>query len=218
MSASESALRSSAKVESSVMVSSSISRISARCPRTIVTTSSRVTGSWVEWVSAGMGLLSYGIVVTDDGCLHAIDESALDTVDGEPDRVDDRPRARRPVRDHAHAVDAEERAATDGVGVEVVGDALEQEWRDDVGGLLGLRCAERGEHEARGGLERALHRLERDVAREAVRDDDVRMPGHEVTTLDVADEPRLAGEQRMGLLAELVALARLLAVGEQPHG
>ena len=65
-------------------------------------------------------------------------------------------------------------------------------------------------------------RLEGDVAGEPVGDDDVDLVGHHVAALDVADEPgagggegALAGQERVGLLDQRVALRLLLADGEE---
>src|SRR5262245_58463067 len=102
MSASESASRSSANFESIVIRDSSISRISARWPRMIPKTSSAVTGSWVECVSAGTRSL---LLLPSHRRLEAVDDAAVHTVGGEADRVDDGAGRRRAVRDHAHPVD-----------------------------------------------------------------------------------------------------------------
>ena len=64
---------------------------------------------------------------------------------------------------------------------------------------------------------RALEQLEHDVAREAVGDDDVDRAERHVAALDVAgeDQPRVVGQQPVGVDHEPVALALLVPVGEQ---
>ena len=66
-------------------------------------------------------------------------------------------------------------------------------------------------------LDRPLERLQRDVAREAVADDDVGLAVEQVAALGVAGEVEIArGEQLVRLERELVPLLRLLADREQP--
>src|SRR5688572_2478858 len=119
--------------------------------------------------------------------------------------------------DEAQAVDAEERRAAELRRVDAAGESSE-------GGTRQHRP------EARGGRRRqflAQHRpdraddafadLQRDVAGEAVADDDVRLALEQVTGLDVADERQPAGlEGAERLAGELIALERLLADREQP--
>src|SRR6478672_7627709 len=105
MSASESACRSSANRESRVICASSISRRSARFVHTIANTSAEPIGSWVEWVSAGMGCLflcslyllrllspGRGLRAALRHCLlQLLHDPGLHAVDREADRVHDRP-------------------------------------------------------------------------------------------------------------------------------
>ena len=68
------------------------------------------------------------------------------------------------------------------------------------------------------GADRPLERLQRDVAGEAVGDDDVGGAREDVAALGVAPEVEVArGEQLVRLERELVPLLRLLADREQPH-
>src|ERR1700730_4925074 len=205
MSASESASRSAVKLVSSLMRSSSISRTSASRSRRIRYTSSGPIGPCATWVSAGI-----------DGLLEPPDHAGLDAFLRDPNRVDDRARRRRAVRDDAHTVDAEEHRATGQVGIEY-GRRLEQQRSNDLARLLRLRRrVEHAEDELDGGAQRALERLEHDVAGETVGHDDVDRSVHEVAALDVAVEARDLLEQGERALAQLVALARFLAVRQQP--
>ena len=61
-------------------------------------------------------------------------------------------------------------------------------------------------------LDEPLADLERNVAGEAVADDDVGQPGEQVARLDVADETRVGSLQAaVGVAGQLVALRRFLA-------
>src|SRR3972149_4400261 len=68
-------------------------------------------------------------------------------------------------------------------------------------------------------LAQPLDKLDEDVAREAVADDDVGFARDKVVTLDVADEVEVAVlEQLVGLLGNTVALALFRAVAEYGNG
>src|SRR6478736_7877010 len=121
ISASESASRSAAKSESMTMRSSSISRISARRSRMIRNTSSGPIGLRSTWVSAGIG----------DGSLDPRDDFGLHTFLRAAHGIADGARIRRSVGDHADAVDAQQDAATLGIGVELVG-LFEQRGHHDL--------------------------------------------------------------------------------------
>jgi hypothetical protein len=117
------------------------------------------------------------------------------------------------VRDDAHAVDAEQQRATGVVGQQRCG-GFEHAQLQRVGNGRELRLVEHAEHHRGEPGERALNGLERDVAGEAVGDDHVGRRADEVAAFDVAPALHLA-EQRVRGLAQRVALAGLLAVGEQ---
>ena len=142
--------------------------------------------------------------------------SACTRVAGDTYRVDDRGGRRRPVRDDADALDAEQHRAAGVVGQERRG-GFQQAELQRVGrvgpGRAGL--VDDPEHEARQAHDRAFERLQRDVAGEAVGDDDIGAAPRDVAALDVADETLHVGEQLRRLLAERVALARLLTVRQQ---
>src|SRR2546423_4523627 len=204
MSASESASRSWVKLDSSLMRSSSISRISASRSRRIRYTSSGPMGPCATCVSAGI-----------DGFLEPPPHAGLDASLRDPNRVNDRARRRRAVRDDAHTVDTEQHRAAGQIGIEH-GRRLEQQRSDDLARLLRLgRRVEHAEDELDGGAQRPLERLEHDVAREPVGHDDVDRSVHEVATLDVATEAGHLLEQGERALAQLVALSGLLAVREE---
>src|SRR5262245_24894964 len=207
MSANESASRSSVKFDSSLMRSSSISRISARWARRMRYTSSGPIGPWATCVSAGI-----------DRLLEAPDDARLDALLGDAHRVDDCPGRGRAVRDHADAVDAEQDRPACQVGIEHAG-SVEEQRREDLARLLRLRRrVDDTEHKRDGGAQRAFERLQDDVAGETVGHDDVDRPVHEVASLDVAVETGQLLEEPERVLAQLVALAGLLAVGEQADG
>src|SRR4029450_7927182 len=179
MSASESASRSAVKLDSSLMRSSSISRISASRSRRIRYTSSGPIGPCATWVSAGI-----------DRLLEPPDHAGHDALLRDPHGVDDGARRRRTVRDDAHTVDAEEHGAAGHVGIERPC-RVEEQWGDDLARLLRLRRrVEHAEDELDGSAQGTLERLEHDVAGEPGGHDDVDRPVHEVAALDVAVEAR----------------------------
>src|SRR4051794_6899454 len=127
MSASESASRSSANLDSRVMRSSSISRISARRSRMIASTSSGPIGLRSTCVSAGIRHCLLDL--SDDVGVNGL-ERALD-------RVANGQRARRPMRDHADPLHAEEQRATYVVGIDLPG-GFEEQRQDDLARRTGL--------------------------------------------------------------------------------
>ena len=130
----------------------------------------------------------------------------------------------RAVGDHHGAAEAEQDRSAVAFRVEPRGELAQpaalQERADPCGPCGGQRGAQLG----RGEPDRALERLQRDVAREAVGDDHVELAGQQVAAFHVAREAqrqravrRVAGQQLVRAPGELVPLARLGPDGQQPH-
>src|SRR5688572_22169205 len=156
-------------------------------------------------VALGMG----GSQEVEDVRVHLL----LDEGRGRADRAADGARRRAAVADEDDAVDAEQRrAAVLGV-VELLLQALEGGPHEERAELR-LEVATDLLARALGNVaDHGLGQLEHHVAGEAVGDDHVHLAPQDVPALDVADEVhvRRLGQQAVRLLAELVALARLLA-------
>jgi len=93
-------------------------------------------------------------------------------------------------------------------------EVLEQHVAGGLGRVVG---GDRGQDRREDGTSTLPRGLQGDVAREAISDDDVHGRGHQVATLDVADEVQsFEGRQElMGLFHQGRALRRLLADREQ---
>src|SRR5687768_9050595 len=200
MSARESAERSSAKLASRVIRLSSISRMSANRSRMIRNTSFASTGR------AGVSDTMVG-----DRLVHAVHDARLGAFGGQPDGGVDVAGIAGAVRDHTHAVDAEQDGTTEGIRI-VLGDRRTEERFQLLAdpGVPDLDVQRLG-GQAQHGAHATLDRLERDVAGEAVRDDDVGPAEGEIASLNVADEAGQLRQEVVGALAHLVALAHLLA-------
>ena len=122
------------------------------------------------------------------------------------------------MRDHANTVHTEEHRATSDVGVEHLR-GVEQHREHRIARSLCFRRVEDAEHEPGQRAQCRFQALQCDVSGEPIGHDDVGRAGmHEVAAFDVADEPGSAVEHLVDLLAQLVALARLLADRQQPNG
>ena len=122
------------------------------------------------------------------------------------------------MRDHDEPAQAEEVGAAVRVGIETRAQpprsGADEEPAEGSGRAGRDLLAQRVEQ----GANRPLDRLERDVAGEAVGDEDVGGALEDVAALGVAAEVELGGgEQLVRLERELVPLLRLLADREQPH-
>src|SRR5688572_27306128 len=200
MRARESAERSSAKLASRVIRLSSISRMSASRSRMIRNTSPASTGR------AGVSDTMVG-----DRLLHAMHDARLGALGGHSDGGVDVAGIAGTVRDHTHAVDAEQDGTPESIRI-VLGDVRAENRLEHLAdpGVADREVQGLG-REPQDRPHAALDGLEGDVAGEAVGDDDVGPAEGEVTPLDVADEPGQLREQVVGALAHLVALAHLLA-------
>ena len=122
------------------------------------------------------------------------------------------------MRDHDEPAQAEEVGAAVRVGVEALaqppGGGTDEQSAEVPGRVGGDLLSQRVEQSS----DRPLDGLERDVAREAVGDEDVGGALEDVAALGVAAEVEVGrGQQRVRLERELVPLLRLLADREKPH-
>jgi hypothetical protein len=136
------------------------------------------------------------------------------------DRRRDPARPEGPVRDDDELAQPEEDRAPLTLGVHAVADAAQRRADEQAAGARPHGGGRRVAHGAHHRRRRALHDLDGDVPREAVRDDDVRFARGDPEALDVPRE--LQGTLRRGRREQLVGreqpgrpLRRLLAVGEQ---
>ena len=143
--------------------------------------------------------------------------AALDEARRHRDGVAHRLGRRAAVTDDAEAVEAEERrAAVLGV-VDAPAEAAERLARQQVADARAERRRQLVVQQALDRLDQPFADLQRDVAGEAVADDDVDVAGVDVAPLDVADEvDRRVLEQLVRLARQLVALALFLADRQQP--
>src|SRR5579871_1017785 len=180
----ESASRSSAKLASSVTRAGSISRIWASSSRINWKIASRSGTAAVLWVSAGTippwAIRSLPTPPTGrrdsargGGGPEGLDDPRGGEVPGHPAGVADRRRRRGPVRDHAHAPDAEQHRAAVGVRGQLARDRQQVREQDVAGGPRRVVGADRAEDRREQEAQRALEGLEGDVAGEPVGDDDV---------------------------------------------
>src|SRR5918994_4421475 len=142
----------------------------------------------------------------------AADDIVLDAAGREMDRARDRAARGVAVCDHREAAQPEQVGASVRVRIELAAQPARRRPDQQPAQLPTRRrgdlFAERVEHR----VDRPLEELERDVAREAVADDDVGRPGKQVPALGVAGELELAGrEERMCFERQLVSLLGLLA-------
>src|SRR5206468_9901136 len=119
---------------------------------------------------------------------------------------------------HHEPAQAEEVGAAVRVGIEALaetpGGRTDEHPAEGARSAGGDLLAQRVEQ----GADRPLDRLERDVAGEAVGDEDVRGALEDVAPLGVAAEVEIGGgEQLVRLERELVSLLGLLADGEEPN-
>jgi hypothetical protein len=138
---------------------------------------------------------------------------------GDLHRAREAARLERPVGYDAQLAQAEQHRAALLLRVELIAERLQ---RRPQQGAADDRPRARLRRRADGSqqrVHRALHRLQRDVAGEAVADDHVGGAGPEREALDVADEVEVARGGELGVGGHDVARAarRLLAVGEQRH-
>src|SRR5688500_8219510 len=210
MRASESAERSSAKLASRVMRLSSISRMSASRSRMIRNTSPAWTGPG-DTPEPPAGRAGVSDTMVGDRLLHAMHDARLGALGGHSDGGVDVAGIAGTVRDHTHAVDAEQDGTPESIRI-VLGDVRAENRLEHLAdpGVADREVQGLG-REPQDRPHTALDGLEGDVAGEAVGDDDVGPAEGEVTPLDVADEPGQLREQVVGALAHLVALAHLLA-------
>src|ERR1700730_14578272 len=142
---------------------------------------------------------------------------AVNGVARDADRIVGGAGIRAAVRDHRHPIDAQQdrpaKLAPIGApadGPQLGADQQPAEGRDGV-------ALDRVSHALEDELGGTLGGLDEDVAAEAVRDHDIGLAFEDVLAFDVADEidPFERAEQWFGRLHQLVALAGLLAVAKQ---
>ena len=153
-----------------------------------------------------------------------VDHAGVHHLAGHPHRADDGAGPAGPVGDHAHPPHPQQHGPAHGVGVQFRHHLVEgraQATARVPGGLVGVYGHQQAAHQGPHG---PLQRLQGDVAGEPVGDHHVHLGGHDVAALHVAnplrlhrDGPFAAVEPVEDLLHEGVALARLLADGQQPH-
>ena len=136
-----------------------------------------------------------------------------------PNRTANRLGIRRAVRDDRHAADAEQRRTAVFRRIEPLAHRGEifphQQIRQPRAPIAAEHSAQTAEQERR----ESFHRLERDVAGKAVRDDDVRLRAVDIAALDVPDVVHVGRhllEHRGRGARVVVALRTFLAVGENP--
>src|ERR1700724_487601 len=144
---------------------------------------------------------------------------AVNGVARDADRIVGGAGIRAAVRDHRHPIDAQQarpaKLAPIGApadGPQLGADQQPAEGRDGV-------ALDRVSHALEDELGGTLGGLDEDVAAEAVRDHDIGLAFEDVLAFDVADEIDSfeAAEEWFTRLHQLVALAGLLAVAEQRH-
>src|SRR5438105_5815806 len=207
---SESASRSSWKDASSVMSDSSIPSCSVRTSLTRSKTSSRdaaMSPHQRSGVKAGgpSARRSYTRGPLGQTRSEPADDVVVDAARGEADRVRDRGARRVAVRDHGEPAEAEEICAAVGVGVEPVPEPPGSRANQQAAELAARRRGDLGAQRVEDRADRPFERLQDDIAREAVGDDDIGGAAEDVAALGVAGELEVArGEQLVHLERELV--------------
>ena len=148
-----------------------------------------------------------------------VDDRRLDHLAGDLDGVDDRPRARRAVADDAHAVDAEQHRAAVGLGVERRVER-QQGRQQRLGVRLVLRLGRRTRRAARGRSPcmppSSVFSTTLPVNPSVTTTSTSSVMMSRPSTLPMKSMPGAGDEQLVRLLAQRVALARLLADRQQP--